>query len=641
VRAPESNLRIASQFGGRAEAVTVVPPYAYLCRGASVVVVDPSRPDEPRQVTVLPLPSRCEQILASGTHVFVPAGLLVHMIDVSRPAAPRPVAAFIGSGHLAISGTTLLSASSRTVTTLDVHDPERTIGGTAWSLPAGGATITDIVTGGGMAYVATTAGLYVLDVRDAKRIVSHGKIAFDSARLAIDRDSLFVLAGGALQYLSAVPAGLPNMVSELPLCNSAVDRGLALALAGPRLLAVCGDLADRPTQIQLLERGPDGRPQRRHGIDLGGTLRRASGLSLHGLALTEGRAYLALRTHLEVLDVADAEDTESLGRLETAFEVAQIVVDGALGLVVEQGSFFAATGTRLLALDLQSAEQPRLRAALALPVYAFDVALDPSTRTAFVGGVPEGAQGGLLSLVDVRDPDRLAELGRMAVPLAPRALATGAGYLAWVDGSTRFHLADTSAPSAPREIGHLDAPDTELWDVAIDGRFAYVRMGGNGPNGQDRGPSGLWIVDLSIPAQPTAVTILPTPFNLDAMAFAAGRVYLGGSDGMMLTVDVSDPAHPRVLAGGRWTTSGGILAASGPLVAVLGMCESQLDLALPGLSPPVVWRAGPCTTLFDASSPSWPQPLGRLDSGPAAVLAADTLYLPDGNHGLAIARWAP
>jgi len=195
---------------------------------------------------------------------------------------------------------------------------------------------------------------------------------------------------------------------------------------------------------------------------------------------------------------------------------------------------------------------------------------------------------------------RLVELGDLTAPIEVGAIAVSAGLAVrpilndgrlWIVNGRGFDVFDVSSPATPLQLG---AYRTGGWsaDLAIDGTIGYLA---------DR--TELHVLDLASPASVTPLAIIDLGESLYAVDVSGGLVGLSGERSYLITVDVTDPAAPVVLA----RLSGG----------------PAFDVVLDGVTATIA--AGSFGVLVaDIGDPSFPSFLAYYDaSGAARAVAID------------------
>ena len=135
-----------------------------------------------------------------------------------------------------------------------------------------------------------------------------------------------------------------------------------------------------------------------------------------------------------------------------------------------------------------------------------------------------------MQIIDVSNPAQPVLLGMTTqdvngLDLAGDVLITAganAGFKVFnVSNSAEPHLIGSYFPSTPWRAS-LDARDVQL-----AGRLAYVA-----------GYDGLWVLDVSNPARPVNVGVLPTLTSAHKLAVVGNRIFVALDDGGLQIVDI-------------------------------------------------------------------------------------------------------
>ena len=310
-----------------------------------------------------------------------------------------------------------------------------------------------------------------------------------------------------------------------------------------------------------------------------------------GVAVTNGRAYVADDTAIEVMDVTNPRSPVMLGSLAIR---ARAVTAVGTRLYVLDG------GPQLAVVDVSSPFAPALLGtANALGAQSLDAA------------------GSIVFLASAQVDSRLNTAGLYVIdastPSAPRLIANSwGGFDAWgvaVSGSLAvaagntygMRVVDVSAPTSPRTVGAISGI---IRDVAIAGQYAYalnliagnpghtdlvvvdlrvlatptvvsrttlggglsLRMSGTLLYVAAEG-AGLQIVDVRNPFLPAIVGTVDTPGTATAVALGNGRAYVADTTALQV-IDVANPARPVIV---------GALATRSTAVAVAGTRAYVLD----------------------------------------------------------------
>jgi hypothetical protein len=101
-----------------------------------------------------------------------------------------------------------------------------------------------------------------------------------------------------------------------------------------------------------------------------------------------------------------------------------------------------------------------------------------------------------------------------------------------------LYVIDVSDPADPRIVGSVGTPGLAN-GVAVAGSYAYVADG----------QSGLMVIDISNPAAPQIVGEADTPDNAHGVAVLGTYAFVADSHSGLQVIDVSDPAAPQIVGG--------------------------------------------------------------------------------------------
>ena len=163
-----------------------------------------------------------------------------------------------------------------------------------------------------------------------------------------------------------------------------------------------------------------------------------------------------------------------------------------------------------------------------------------------------------LVVLDVADPRAPAVVGRVPRLRGDIAVAAGRAYVAY---DREVTIVDVADPSAPRKIGAFPMP--QQWDFVN-----YVEARGNVVYAACN--TGLFVLDAGDPAHVRQIAQLRFGTGLRPLVLDGDRLYVGtGGDRFdLVTVDVSDPASPRVVATARLLGEGTLRAVHDGLLFV-------------------------------------------------------------------------
>jgi hypothetical protein len=269
-----------------------------------------------------------------------------------------------------------------------------------------------------------------------------------------------------------------------------------------------------------------------------------------GVLLHGGRAYVGTPQGLQVWNLTNPGSPVEVG--VTPAPVERTLV--AKGLAGDRALFFTETGQGL-ELDLAAVDAPVVDHSFDLPVGADSTGVVPTAGGVLVSDFYSGLR--------VAGPG-LASVGRLDPPIFQGAFEDVAvegnlGLLAaWGSGLLTVDLTD---PAAPSQLGLLPFPFATA--VAVQGSFAYLVSSTNG---------GVFaVVDLTDPANPQQRGSFNISKGLDVvfhqgLALVADEAAFG--TGGLRVVDAGNPDQPQQVSHYTTCDSAGGVAAQGNLVAV-------------------------------------------------------------------------
>jgi len=318
--------------------------------------------------------------------------------------------------------------------------------------------------------------------------------------------------------------------------------------------------------------------------------------AISAIRIRGDRAYVAAGAGgLRIFDLTLPAAPRELGRID--------VPDRARDVAVEGRYAFVAGDRESIVVDVTDPDRPVRAAALGGPatgidvegglafvaasdLRVFDVRVPTEPRLVGRAGLTDAddvvvtrgfafvaAWHTLLYVLDVADPARPRRLASLPAPPRTRPEYGGwrccrrlqvAGGRAFVANPTQgiFRVIDVGDPGEPREVAGYDLPfDLGPWDLAIDGRHAYLSVGeitfGSGA-GSDVDASvggGLRVLDVGESSDddtpPREVGRLVPLYRAETLA-TDGRLVFAGSDRTLHDVrlhviDAGLPAAPREL----------------------------------------------------------------------------------------------
>lgn len=306
--------------------------------------------------------------------------------------------------------------------------------------------------------------------------------------------------------LALIPGG-PYLETSTALKNPV----LALAVSGRNAYAAAGN-----SGLLVFDLSPDAPPRLLAHMHGQGKITR---VALHG-----GYAYLADSAGaLLIVDVRDPQHPQQIARYPFASQLD--------ALSVEQGCAYLVSGKNLTILDVANPHAPQQLASFALPSAA--AAAQVLDGHAYLA-LPKAG----LSILDVRDPASIREVGRFRGEVSDLAVVQGHAYLA--NGTTGLTVVDVSEPKQPRWLGSFNRSGA-VTSLHYDNGYVALR--------NER--SEIALIDVRNPKflKMVAVQRMTQPFN--AIALAQKHV-LAGTDTSLETLDFSVPMPDVVNIGANF-----------------------------------------------------------------------------------------
>lgn len=540
---------------GTIEAVAVIGTRAYVAErldlDARIHIIDLTNPTAPVQTGELDLAgdagfSVIPALVAGAGRLYVADQEQgVFELDVTSPDAPTVVRLVTDPGvrSLSLVGDRLYSWGSGfggvSVTTRDVTAQLAVLGEA--SLPG---AVGVAITTNHLAVVAGTDGIFVYDLTDPSAAVERFHVGDAdqgpfARSLAASGTTAWIPASNGLHVLNlATPAAIahtgPLAVPSVGVNAAAAGSG-TLAYTTDRgqlvTLDVASPLAPGPAQATDVTlcadcTGVSAAGETLYVADIVGGLRTArlgdlatigrsaalpgdpvSGLALvfEDVTVAGNRAYVAdWLFGLRIYDVADPAAPVQLGALATGGFPAGVAVLGDRAYVAESTNVGA-----LLVIDVANPAAPR---ALGRIETSKGMAVKVLGTVAYVADESNIGSGGL-KLYDIANPAGISLLGTYDQDcLYPGDVAVAGAIAVVACSGDGFHFVDVTNPAAPARIAVVPAPgNTSAWAVATDGTRAFL--------GHDR---GVLAVDLATRADQGSFA---TAWTVRALAApAAGRV---------------------------------------------------------------------------------------------------------------------
>lgn len=581
---------------GVSQGVAVVGGRAYLADStAGLRIVDVTTPSAPSPLGEVLTGGSAERVAVAGGLAYVAAnfgGLVI--VDVSNPAAP----AVIGSVSPGASARGVAVSGTRAYVTVDQTDCVVVVDVSNPAAPSVIGPAFDLITNcrspelvGGAAFVSFSSGLGRYELSDPDEPAQlPSALATSSARALDVVGSLAYLStddGAEIFDVSGALAPPATLLGTLPASGSSNH----VELLGSHVY-----LANRNTgSVEVVDVSDPAHPVSRDSVLAGADFSALDVVSSGG----QVRIYAAESLALWVIDATDPGNLIPIGQEPLADFGSAVEVVGSLAYVGD-----GSAGLKII--DVSNPTNPAPRGGLNTPGFVSDIQV--VGQRAYLADSSSAS----LRIVDVSNPDLPLPLGAVTTPggsVNGVEVRDGLAYLA--DGEGGLRIFNVNDPASPVPLGQLVLENPTLTEhahnVDVVGTTAYVIT-----------TYALWIIDVSDPAAPVAVTRIdyensPSDGGEDVVV-AGGKAYVarlaGGLTGVDLAIwDVSLPGGlgPAPLASVFGFSGGGGVAA-----------DHSLGL--------VAVAAGPeGVHLLDASDELAAHPcLDGIDNdGDAAVDAAD------------------
>jgi hypothetical protein len=600
-----ATLELMGQMGGATSAVAVQGGLAVIGEGPRLLTLDVSGP-APELRGEVALPDLLRDVALSGAYAVAGLGAHgLHVYDVHDPSHPYEVGscAVTGSaGQVRVAGAyayVAAGAGGLRVFDLSVPGQPHEIG--AYQPSWGTVAVQDILLQGSTAYLVTSDGLRIVDISEpanprlvgllyglygATGVYVHGQYAYlpvsatieyyqYETRLAVidisdpaDPRSLFYIPEFAVGRADNWRAsGGPGDIS---------GAGAYVYLGNSGQLVVL-DISDPRNVTQVASIGASGRR-----IVLAGTT-----------------AYLAAGPGLQRVDLADPLHPRDLAGFRRLSYVDPVAVVGGYAYV---------NGGKLI-VDVRRPATPVL---VGNGIPGGGGAMAVAGALACVLAYPNEA--GQLRTFDVTDPTQPRLLGACATGNGARCVRIAGRYAYVLSRSQGLQVIDLSDSAHPRTVANITADSqTEPWDVAIAGQYAYVAWASSGQ---------LFIFDVSDPVHPRQVGACTTHEFPVGVAVAGHYAYVADRDGGLAVIDVADPTQPNIVRFYIPPDFADAVAVSGRYLYLVSGGLHVLDLADPADPREVA---------------AWEGPAGYR----APVMAGTFIYVADASGGLSILRWGP
>lgn len=289
---------------------------------------------------------------------------------------------------------------------------------------------------------------------------------------------------------------------------------------------------------------------------------------VQAVAVAGHYAYAAGNYAMWVVDVSDPTDPRIVGHYEnSAFDESASPQD----LITDGDMVYLTNGMALKVLDVRDPTQPKEISSYRF----FDIPVNQVRHLAVSGhtlyaAVPATGSGttGQLLVLDIADPHQPRVIMTLSMPANDIALA---GSRAYVVGDDGLFILDLTQPAQPTQVGHVPLSTFYLVArVAVQDRRAYV-VGTS--NTSDGNTYRVEVLDLSDPVHPTALGAV----GLAELNLFGGLVPVGASmlyvtsNYNLQSIDLHTPQHPDIATAIAYTPLSRLsLVADATVLAITG-----------------------------------------------------------------------
>jgi len=243
--------------------------------------------------------------------------------------------------------------------------------------------------------------------------------------------------------------------------------------------------------------------------------------------LAGGLAVVANGTNgLQLIDFSNPSNPLPVGQLDTSASNS-VAID-----VVGDTVYIAESDNGLQIADISDPEQPMSIGYVDTGGNPLGVAVDSQRDRAYLAAVNTG-----VTVVDISDPTMPTVIDSFdtAVGALDVALDPSRDRLYIADGGGGLRVWDATNRDAPFELGFVAEGMDLAQRLFVDGETVYVAGG----------LSGVHIIDVSVPGDPTQLAVLGNPASAHDVLVRDGIAYIPSNVQGLIVADVSDPGSPR------------------------------------------------------------------------------------------------
>lgn len=525
---PSLVLNVAGQLGGEARSVAVSPDGAVVYVGMGQVVVAVSASASPHLVQLgvtNALPGDVIDLALANDRLYaVIQGQGVTIVDVADPTHPAQVGFYPlpWPQSIAVKDGLAFVAVTNGLSILDVSWPNMVHQIGRLVLPGSGVGV-DVA--GNHVYVAMFYGFHVVDVTNPFQPVQAGSLPLRSTAVVVSNGYAYLnVPSDASPTSDLVTVDVRSPATPTVTHRISDVNAFRFCVADQALFASTVEDVRAFSIMNPSQPAPAGayRPARLGAVDCAGRNR---------------NVYVAVDGGVVRVDAADLLTLRQVGSVETPGEARSVFLTTSHAYVAD-----GSQGVRIL--SLANPTQPLEVGFYDSPGTAHAVVVVGSRAYLADGYDFANSQISGLRILDVSNPARPMEIGRYQTPDQAVGLAVVGNLVYVACREAGLRIVDVANPASPQEIGSVDTHHAVAVTLTARGSRMYALVADL--------IGGVRIIDVSNPSQPQEISHLPQNlgglFNAVAVqgnyAFVTDSLTDFASDGLYV-MDISDLAAPR------------------------------------------------------------------------------------------------
>ncbi len=538
--------------------------YAYIAGGINGLhIFDISDPENPVWINRVDTNWSAAKVVVSGSCAVVasnysgqPDHSKLDIVDIDPPESAHIINTIDFFGYvrgLAVSGSSVCYIrrvqGGPDLYIIDIDPPESAQVVKYFGLPW--SSSGDVAASDGYACVPIHTGLWVIDIDppESAYIVKeldsdiNGEIAIsDGYAYAEDWSSI-------IQIIDIDPPDLAYIVNSIDTPDDAEDIAVAggyayavsqfqldifdvyppesayqvnsINLAGENTnsIATSGGYAyvgDRVTGLQVIDIDP---PESAYSANVIDTLSDA-----HGVALSDGYAYVADDYGLQIIDFEPLESAYIVKSIHTPGGAQEVAVTEAYAYVADGES-------GLQIIDIDPLESAFIVNTVDTPGHALEV-----VALGAYAYIADGESG--LQIIDIDPPQSAYIVNTVDTPDAAYGVALSGDYAYVADGESGLQIIDIEPPESAYILNTVDTPGSARGGVTVSGDYAYVAL-------YYAYNSGLQIVDINPPESAHIAKSFSTGWTR-GVAVSGGYAYVGADPGLQI-IDIDPPESAYIV----------------------------------------------------------------------------------------------